>query len=208
MTSYSDDVVTTRPPLSRHAVVTAACDLIDQDGPEGLSFRKLGSILGVTAPALYAHVEDKNDLIEAIADVGYSRLVERYRLITETDPRELVRKQCIAYIGFATSNANLYPLMFRFRPDAINLPQIDNTLASASAAFEIGFSAIVSAIDAGVFHPDHDPLTAALATWTVSHGIAMVLLMGAIPDEASAARLQNTLIDSVLTGLSEPPVRH
>ena len=58
-----------RPPLQRETIVEAARDLIITDGLEALSLRRLAGQLGVTAPALYAHVRDKQDLLRALAEV-------------------------------------------------------------------------------------------------------------------------------------------
>ena len=56
-----------RPLLHREAIIAAARELIVADGLEALSLRRLAARLGVTAPALYAHVRDKQDLLRAVA---------------------------------------------------------------------------------------------------------------------------------------------
>jgi AcrR family transcriptional regulator len=44
-------------PLTRQRVLDAALHLIDREGLEGFSMRKLGAMLGVEAMSLYNHVE-------------------------------------------------------------------------------------------------------------------------------------------------------
>src|SRR5205807_2650439 len=56
-----------RPLLSHHAIISAARKLISAEGHESLSLRKLSLDLGVTPPALYAHVESKEELLRAVA---------------------------------------------------------------------------------------------------------------------------------------------
>src|SRR4051812_9458425 len=53
--------------LSRAAIVDAALTMIDRDGLEALSMRKLGRALGVEGMALYHHFASKNALIDAVA---------------------------------------------------------------------------------------------------------------------------------------------
>lgn len=55
-------------PLSREAVVDAAVDLVDEEGPAGLTMRVLGQRLGVTATALYHYVPGRDELLLAVVD--------------------------------------------------------------------------------------------------------------------------------------------
>lgn len=58
--------------LHREGVVEGALALLDADGLDGLTMRKLAARLGVQAGAIYWHFENKQALLEAMAD----RLVE------------------------------------------------------------------------------------------------------------------------------------
>ena len=57
-----------RPALTRAAIVEEARRSIIADGLEALSLRRIASALDVTAPALYAYVTDKGDLLRAVAE--------------------------------------------------------------------------------------------------------------------------------------------
>ena len=58
-----------RPPrLDRAEVVEKALEIVDAEGIDGLSMRRLGRELGVEGPALYTYVEDKDELLDAIGD--------------------------------------------------------------------------------------------------------------------------------------------
>jgi len=57
-----------RVPLTKDLVLRAAIALVDQDGIEALSMRKLGQALGVEAMSLYNHVANKDDILDGIAD--------------------------------------------------------------------------------------------------------------------------------------------
>src|SRR4051794_20762054 len=52
--------------LSRTAIVATALALIDEDGLDELSMRKLGRALGVEAMALYHHFPQKAALLDAV----------------------------------------------------------------------------------------------------------------------------------------------
>ena len=55
-------------PLGRTQIVRAAIALIDEEGVDALSMRKLAARMGVGVMSLYWHVERKDDLLELIGD--------------------------------------------------------------------------------------------------------------------------------------------
>jgi TetR/AcrR family tetracycline transcriptional repressor len=54
--------------ITRDEVVRAAVCLLDDVGLEGLTLRRLGSELGVSAATLYWHVRDKRALLDLVAE--------------------------------------------------------------------------------------------------------------------------------------------
>lgn len=59
---------TGRSALDRARIVTAAIELLDEQGIAQLSTRKLATKLGVRSPTLYWHVRDKAELLDLIAE--------------------------------------------------------------------------------------------------------------------------------------------
>jgi AcrR family transcriptional regulator len=60
---------TRRKPLSRERILAAALELVDEQGIDALSMRKLGQSLGYEAMSLYNHVANKDDLLAGILDL-------------------------------------------------------------------------------------------------------------------------------------------
>jgi AcrR family transcriptional regulator len=60
---------TRRRPLSRGRILAAALELVDEQGIDALSMRKLGQSLGYEAMSLYNHVSNKDDLLDGILDL-------------------------------------------------------------------------------------------------------------------------------------------
>ncbi|MCX4718417.1 TetR/AcrR family transcriptional regulator [Streptomyces virginiae] len=63
-----------QPALSRALIVAAAVRLLDAEGIEELSMRKLGTGMGAAATSLYRHVTGKDELIELVLDEVYGEL--------------------------------------------------------------------------------------------------------------------------------------
>jgi TetR/AcrR family tetracycline transcriptional repressor len=108
-----------RPGLSREAVVARALEIGTAEGLEAVSLRRLAREFGVTSMALYRHVRDKQDLVNAMteatlegidATVGFRpgmTWTERLRLGIDNykeqlDARPLALPLSIAYSGEGT----------------------------------------------------------------------------------------------------------
>ncbi|MFE3201744.1 TetR/AcrR family transcriptional regulator [Embleya sp. NPDC059237] len=63
-----------REQLSREQIVAEAVRLLDTEGLEALSMRRLGTRLGAGATSLYRHVANKDELIELVVDEVYGEL--------------------------------------------------------------------------------------------------------------------------------------
>ena len=73
--------------IDRDAVLDAATRLLDAEGAEAVTMRRLASELGVSAMALYRHVGTKDDLLLALIDRLAARLVYPPR---PPDPRDAI----------------------------------------------------------------------------------------------------------------------
>jgi AcrR family transcriptional regulator len=58
-----------RRPLTRTRILKAALRLVDREGLEGLSMRRLGKALGVDAMSLYNHVPNKAALLDGLVEL-------------------------------------------------------------------------------------------------------------------------------------------
>ncbi|TMR99735.1 TetR/AcrR family transcriptional regulator [Nonomuraea basaltis] len=63
-----------QPVLSREHIVAEAVRLLDEEGVDALSMRRLGGRLGAGATSLYRHVANKDELFELAVDEVYGEL--------------------------------------------------------------------------------------------------------------------------------------
>ena len=57
-----------REPLTRDRIIEAALRVMDAEGLEAVTMRRIGRELGVEAMSLYNHVEDKDDILEGVTE--------------------------------------------------------------------------------------------------------------------------------------------
>lgn len=60
--------------LSRERVLSTALRLVDDEGVDALSMRRLGRELGVEAMSLYSYVENKQDLVEGVVEQVFGEM--------------------------------------------------------------------------------------------------------------------------------------
>jgi len=186
--------------LTREAVVNAARAMIERDGLNALSLRRLAGDLGVTAPALYAYVTDKRDLLRAVAESAFEQLTAGFDAVGDTDPLDRMRASSRVYIDFAIENPHLFETMFVFPPDLGVSAPTGEELPAATKAFAGPLADIEAAVDAGRLHGD--TITIALVLWTSIHGATEVLRMGFGFDDDGRERYVNSVLDTVIAGLA------
>ncbi|TCO22148.1 TetR family transcriptional regulator [Kribbella steppae] len=64
----------TRAPLSRERVVTAAMALADEKGAAGVTMRAIAAQLGVEAMSLYNHVAGREDILDGMVDAVFGEI--------------------------------------------------------------------------------------------------------------------------------------
>jgi AcrR family transcriptional regulator len=91
-------------------IVAAARTLLEEEGPEALTMRRLAERLGIRAPSLYKHVAGKEALEAAVISKGFAELAEAFEAAVDgaEDPLGAL---AVAYRSFALRRPHLYRLM-------------------------------------------------------------------------------------------------
>ena len=101
------------------ALVDAAITLVRKYGPDQLSLRAVSAEIGVSPSASYHHFRDKDALVSAISNVLFDRLatmqekaIEKVKGNGAAAAIKKFEEMGNAYFAWATSEPNLYRLMF------------------------------------------------------------------------------------------------
>jgi AcrR family transcriptional regulator len=169
----------------REALLAAARALISERGLAGFTLAEAAKRVGVTGAAPYRHFADRDALVAALAQDGFTHfnaLLGRAWDGGKPDPVAALRRRGEAYLAFARAEPGLYRAMFG---DAGLLGRQSENPA-ARTAFDDQTRAIVEVLR--FFHaPEQGAETLALQTWAMSHGVADLMLAGHFsekPDEA------------------------
>jgi AcrR family transcriptional regulator len=158
----------------REVLMNAAVELIDEQGLHQFSLRECARLAGVSHAAPYRHFEDKDALLREIARQGFEWLeaAGRSAIAGVEDARDRLDAYGIAYVRFAVEHPAHHRVMFT------------SHVATPNTVDPGAFKLLVETATA-VAGPDA-PEEAALAAWSLSHGMSMLLLDGRVPHATSA----------------------
>lgn len=125
-----------REALSRDRILAAALAVVDQEGLEAISMRRLGEELGVEAMSLYNHVANKAAILDGIFEAVLAEIPPTKR--TEHWPHD-VRHRARALRRVLLSHPNVLPL-FAARP-AVTPASITHVEAALDVLRRAGFTA-------------------------------------------------------------------
>ena len=189
----------------RAALLEAGERLLRQEGVGQVSLRSVAKAAGVSHTAPYRHFPDKQSLLAALAEIGFTRLRDAMAgavVKHPDDPRRQLIAAGVAYVRLATEHPELNHLMFGgVLPDeAAN----ENQQKTAQEAFQGLVRIIENGIGAGVFL-DRPPAQLGATAWSLVHGLAMLASTGkldktgvaTLKPETLAKRLGEYLIDGI-----------
>lgn len=174
----------------RQALVRAACQQVEQEGPDSLSLAQLARSLGVSQPAPYRHFADRDALLVAVATEGFRDFTQLLlAAMAGGSKAEVLSRMGQAYVAFGTERAGTYRLMFA---SPILRDTRDRELRSvARGSFELLVSAVRDTSGA------RGSEQRALRIWVALHGIVMLANQGLLRDGSPSVRLPE-LIEAVL----------
>jgi AcrR family transcriptional regulator len=150
-------------PLSPRAreIVAVARELLEAEGPEALSMRRVADRLGIKAPSLYKHLADKGALEAALISDAFAQLAEPFERAGD------LTEFAAAYRAFAREHPHLYRLMTAGPLDRERLaPGVEERVAATIVA------AVGGEEDTG------------RAAWAFAHGMTILELDGRFPPGA------------------------
>jgi AcrR family transcriptional regulator len=157
----------------RRALLTAAAEVIAEQGPSHLSLRDVARRAGVSHAAPAHHFHDKAGVLTALAAEGYDRLGAALEDALAVRPLDL-KELGVAYLRFAADHPAHFEVMFR--PDLYHRDD-PNLLAARARTGELlraGLDAVPRS------RRGHDQDMAGLAAWLLAHGFASLWRSGSL----------------------------
>ncbi|QOL25547.1 TetR/AcrR family transcriptional regulator [Thalassotalea sp. LPB0316] len=184
----------------RQALILAATSMVEQEGVNNLSLRKLAEQVNVSRTAAYHHFKDKHDLLCAIAAQGFAQWTSLAQEISDDSSlsaQEKFKQFFLKYIQFAIDNSAIYELMFGH--------QLWQSESDNSALTRVSYPCFQYQVEMtrawqqqGLFPIDENPTRLAQVTWATMHGLAKLYIDGIYTQSSTIEQMCDTAINLLL----------
>lgn len=205
----------------REALIDTAFAMIEEDGVESLTIRRVAERIGVTHAAPSHHFADKNELMLALATEGFARFRTALGSVMHiSNPLERLSAMGRAYVRFALDHPGAYrlimgPALSRIQmpaPRAVESGSLDHrTLAASEGTFDMLESTVAEAMQGHTAIGGAGVSGVAFLAWSAMHGAALLFLDEMIdcklPDDPTDGfqRLLDEVIAFVEAGIALSP---
>jgi AcrR family transcriptional regulator len=191
----------------RTRILDAARELFDSEGYEHVTMRRIAEAIEYSPTTIYNHFEDKDDLVRALCEDDFSRLLEVFREEEPpADPVEWIRRLARAYARFGLELPNHYRFMFM----TAHKREDHGPLSPGNQSYETLRMAVGRAIQTGQFRKA-DVDTVSQVLWASLHGAVALLITiprDLWPVAPAASDLVDQTIENGIRGfLAESPRR-
>jgi AcrR family transcriptional regulator len=149
---------------SRDDIINVSRGIIEDEGVEQLTIRRIAETINRTQPAVYQHFSSKDAILEAIVIDGFTALANRLKRASRGGKTSLTAI-ADAYVRFGLERPRLYDVMF-VGPPAITFAAGAATPTQAHTAFNIIAAAVA---ESGV--PPAQTETVTEVVWSSLHGL-------------------------------------
>ncbi|MFB2119679.1 TetR/AcrR family transcriptional regulator [Parapedobacter sp. 2B3] len=176
----------------RATILKQSWQIVEEEGWEALSIRKIADAIEYSTPVVYKHFESKDAILEAFSREGYDRLANQLATAkaSQASPDKQLEAISAAYWRFAQEHPKHYQIMY-----GLGIPtcQMVRDIPEIRQVSDLLHTAIDEAIKSGK-NPDVDGHLKAKTFWSILHGLVAMTMISA-PGGPEMAR--RTLDDAV-----------
>nr|WP_293842951.1 TetR/AcrR family transcriptional regulator [uncultured Arsenicibacter sp.] len=177
----------------RNSILTAAWSIIQTEGWQALSIRKIADAIEYSVPVIYNHFESKEAIMLEFVKEGFRQLRDHIQAQLSEEDRSCQQLEIAgkAYWQFAFANQATYQLMF-----GMGLPPCER--ARQVPEIQSFSTMLVSLIQKVIDHsnqPDTNAFLKFHTFWSILHGLVSIQMINrsATPDELSELVLEDAI---------------
>jgi AcrR family transcriptional regulator len=182
-------------------IASVALTLLEKEGPEAVSMRRVAEAVGITPMAIYHHFASRDALLNTITDREFAKLLshmQAHPLRGGIEDRLLA--VMAAYVDYAFAQPRIFDFVFsRPRPGARQFPKDfrDRRSPTLNPVADL----LASEMEQGLLKKD-DVWEVAFALWAHVHGYVMLYRAGRVDlSEKEFRKLLHRSIRRFLRGL-------
>ena len=182
----------------RQQLITATRALVEEKGPDCFSVSEACRAAGVSTAAPYKHFQDRTEILQAVAMVGFAEMTGAFHRTLKDKPEgslAAIAAIGIAYVRFAEANPEVFRMMFAFK---------DKTEAMESSGMGC-YGILLGQIAAYLGQDEIDETVLALGfpLWTFVHGLSFLSIDGKCDIEKTVLTTEELVEEATRRLLSE-----
>jgi AcrR family transcriptional regulator len=188
------------------ALIKAGLKLLDQEGYEGFSLRKVAKACNVSQTAPYRHFKNKEELIAAItveALRAFNNALDEAIKLHPDNPRKQLTEMGVAYIKFFVENPEYLRLLFLSNLKEKMQPfyQCSSYAPDERDPFQTFYDTLVKCSDADPEQPIGNK-EFMLYSWGLVHGIAILIANKDVPMDEDYVAISRNILENSFLGMS------
>lgn len=177
----------------RTRILQAAWQLVEAEGWQALSIRRIAEAIEYSVPVIYSHFENKDAILLEFTQEGFRQLTQTIEQARDgqQEANQQLEAMAQAYWQFAFEHKEYYQLMF-----GLGIPACDrvNQVPEMKQFSDVLLRVIQDAIAASQ-HPETDHWLKFHTFWSVLHGLVSIQMIdkGATANQWSQLVLQDAV---------------
>jgi AcrR family transcriptional regulator len=114
-----------RSPDTAERIAECALQILEEEGPEAVTMRRIAQSTGITPMAIYRHYANREELLKSITDAEFTKLAEYAdRVLAKPSNRNDLTRAADAYLDYALARPRVFDYVFsKPRFDARKFPE-------------------------------------------------------------------------------------
>ncbi|WP_018613527.1 TetR/AcrR family transcriptional regulator [Segetibacter koreensis] len=179
----------------RSSILKSAMQIVEKEGWQALSIRKIADAIEYSVPVIYDHFENKEGILLELTRQGFRLLNQRIEKAKSTfsDPAKQLESMAFAYWHFAFDNVEYYKVMYGLGMPGCEMVQ---QIAELATFTELILSCVKDLIKNSKNH-EADAFLKFHTFWSMLHGLISINLMG---KENARTELNNMVLNDFIKG--------
>ena len=164
-------------PTTADKILRAAHKLMDREGPDAVTMRRVAETVGITPMAIYRHFPNRDALLKRISDDSFANVaVEWDARARGGDFLQGLMKSLEHYLDYALEHPHMFDHAFSVRrDDARQFPE--DFRARRSPTLNVIADRLSEGVRRGLLR-EVDPWDAAMTLWALAHGLIALYRAG------------------------------
>ena len=181
---------------SREHIIDVSRAIIEDEGLEYLTIRRIAETISRTQPAVYQHFAGKDEILAAVVVDGFVALVESLKRAAKGEKPSLTAIAS-AYVRFGMERPRLYEVMF------VAPPVIAFAVSETPMPAQIAFQIFTTAVAESGLEPTQIG-TVTEVVWAALHGLVMLSITKRLRPGRALHRARLEQLTAAIVAMTEP----